>query len=283
MIVITGATGQLGQLVIAELLKKVPAEQIVAAVRSPQKATSFTQKGIQVREADYARPETLATAFAGASKVLLISSNDLDNRVQQHKAVIDAAKTAGVKLLAYTGILHSETSTLILAESHKATEDYLRASGVPFVMLRNGWYFENQTAALAPALEHGAIIGSSQNGRFAAAARADYAAAAAVVLATQGHAGKAYELAGDTSYTRAELAAEVSKLSGKPVVYQDLPEAEYAKILASFLPPSLAHILADADTKAANGELDDTSHTLSTLIGRPTTSLTDAVRAALKA
>jgi NAD(P)H dehydrogenase (quinone) len=283
MIVVTGATGQLGQLVIEDLLKTVPAEQIVAAVRSPQKATAFTQKGIQVREADYARPETLATAFAGASKVLLISSNDLDNRVQQHKAVIDAAKTAGVKLLAYTGILHSETSTLILAETHKATEDYLRASGVPFVMLRNGWYFENHTAALAPALEHGAIIGSSKNGRFAAAARADYAAAAAVVLATEGHAGKAYELAGDASYTRAELAAEVSKLSGKPVVYQDLPEAEYAKILSSFLPPSLAHILADADAKAANGELDDTSHTLSTLIGRPTASLTDAVRAALKA
>jgi NAD(P)H dehydrogenase (quinone) len=283
MIVVTGATGQLGQLVIEDLLKTVPAEQIVAAVRSPQKATVFTQKGIQVREADYARPETLATAFAGASKVLLISSNELDNRLQQHKAVIDAAKNAGVKLLAYTGILHSETSTLILAETHKTTEDYLRASGVPYVMLRNGWYFENQTAALAPALEHGAIIGSSKNGRFAAAARADYAAAAAVVLATEGHAGKAYELAGDTSYTRAELAAEVSKVSGKPVVYQDLPEAEYAKILSRFLPPSLAHILADADAKAANGELDDTSHTLSKLIGRPTTSLTDAVRAALQA
>jgi NAD(P)H dehydrogenase (quinone) len=281
MIVVTGATGQLGQLVIEDLLKTVPAEQIVAAVRSPQKAGALAQKGIQIREADYARPETLATAFAGASKVLLISSNELDNRVQQHKAVIDAAKTAGVKLLAYTGILHSETSTLVLAETHKATEDYLRASGVPFVMLRNGWYFENQTAALA--LEHGAIVGSSKNGRFAAAARADYAAAAAVVLAKEGHAGKAYELAGDTSYTRAELAAEVSKLSGKPVVYRDLPEAEYAKILANFLPPSLAHILADADAKAANSELDDTSHTLSKLIGRPTTSLTDAVRAALQA
>ena len=283
MIVVTGATGQLGQLVIADLLKKVPAEQIVAAVRSPQKATAFTQQGIQVREADYARPETLATAFAGASKVLLISSNELDNRVQQHKAVIDAAKAAGVKLLAYTSILHADTSTLLLTQSHKATEDYLRASGVPFVMLRNGWYFENQTAALAPALEHGAIIGSSKNGRFAAAARADYAAAAAVVLATEGHAGKAYELAGDTSYTRTELAAEVSKLSGKHVIYQDLPEAEYAKILAGFLPPSLAHILADADAKAANGELDDTSHTLSTLIGHPTASLADAVRAALQA
>lgn len=282
MIVVTGATGQLGSLVIEQLLQKVPANQIVAAVRTPAKASQLAAKGIDVRLADYSRPETLTAAFAGATKVLLISGNELGKRIPQHKAVIDAAKAAGVRLFAYTSLLRADTSTLALAEEHLVTEQYLRASGVPFVLLRNGWYFENQTAGIAPALQQGAFIGSSKNGRFASATREDYASAAAVVLAGEGHENQVYELAGDAPYTRAELAAEVSKQTSKPVAYHDLPEAEYEKILTGILPPEIAHLLADAEAKAANGELDDQSHTLSRLIGRQTTPLSDAVATALK-
>jgi NAD(P)H dehydrogenase (quinone) len=283
MIATTGATGALGQLVVEGLLAKVPANQIIAAVRTPSKASALAAKGVEVRTADYSRPETLATAFAGAKKVLLISSNALGERIAQHNAVIDAAKQASVELLAYTSLLRADTSPLILAAEHLATEKYLQASGLAYALVRNGWYFENQTAGIAPALQQGAFIGASKEGKFAAAARADYAAAAVAVLTGEGHANKIYELAGDTGYTRAELAAEVSKQTGKSIGYHDLPEAEFEKILGSFLPPELAHILADAEAKAAAGALDDNSHTLSKLIGRQTTSLADAVAAALSA
>jgi NAD(P)H dehydrogenase (quinone) len=282
MIVITGATGQLGKLVVEGLLQKVPANQIIAAVRTPAKASDLAAKGVQVREADYSRPESLVAAFTGVTKLLLISSNELGQRVAQHKAVIDAAKAAGVQLVAYTSLLHADTSKLLLAAEHLATEQYLLASGVPFTLLRNGWYFENQTAGIAPALQQGAFIGASKDGRFAAASRADYAAAAVAVLAGEGHENQVYELAGEPAYTRTELAAEVSRQTGKTIAYRDLPEAEYEKILASFLPPELARILADAEANAATGALYDQSHTLSRLIGRPSTPLADAVASALK-
>ncbi len=283
MIVVTGATGQLGTLVIEQLLEKVPAGQIVAAVRTPAKAQALAAKGVQVREADYARPETLAKAFAGASKLLLISGSELGQRVPQHRAVIDAAKGVGVELLAYTSLLRADTSPMLLAEEHLATERALQASGVPFALLRNGWYTENLTAGIQPALAQGAFVGAAGEGRFAAAARADYAAAAVAVLTSEGHAGQAYELAGDVPFTYAELAAEVSRQSGRPVGYNNLPAAAYEKILAGFLPAGLAKILADADACAASGALDDTSHTLRRLIGRETTSLEAVVRAALAA
>jgi NAD(P)H dehydrogenase (quinone) len=282
MITITGATGQLGTLVVEGLLEKIPANQIIAAVRTPEKAKAFADKGVQVREADYAHPETLKAAFAGATKVLLISGNELGQRLQQHQAVIDAAKAAGVGLLAYTSLLRADTSKLALAAEHLATEQYLRASGIPFSFLRNGWYFENLGAGIAPALQQGAFVGASKDGRFASATRGEYADAAVTVLAGEGHDNSVYELAGDAPFTRAALAAEVSKQTGKTIGYHDLPEAEYEKILATFLPADLARILADADAKAAEGELDDDSHTLSRLIGRKTTSLAEVVAEALK-
>lgn len=283
MIAVTGATGQLGTLVIEALLKTVPANQIIAAVRTPSKARAFADKGVQVREADYSRPETLAAAFAGATKVLLISGNEVGQRVPQHQAVIDAAKKAGVQLVAYTSLLKADTTGLLLGTEHVATEQYLQASGVPYALLRNGWYTENLTAGIPPALQQGAFIGSTKDGRIAAATRADYAAAAAAVLTGEGHENKIYELAGDTAFTRAELAAEVSKQTGKTIGYHDLPEQEYEKILATFLPHGLAPILADAEAKAADGALDDNSHTLSKLIGRPTEPLATTVADALKA
>lgn len=283
MIAITGATGQLGRLVVEALLEKVAANQIIAAVRTPAKAAAFVEEGVQVREADYSRPETLAAAFKGATKVLLISGNELGQRIAQHQAVIDAAKEAGVGFVAYTSLLRADTSKLLLAEEHLATEKYLRASGLAFALLRNGWYWENLTAGIGPALQQGAFIGASKDGRFAAATRAEYAAAAAAVLAGEGYKDQVYELAGDSAFTRAEFAAEVSKHAGKSVGYHDLPEAGYEKILMSFLPPELARILADADARAAEGALDDESHTLSGLIGRKTQPMAEVIAGALKA
>lgn len=285
MIVVTGATGKLGTLAIEALLaKKVPANQIVAAVRSPEKASALAARGVQVRLADYRKPETLDAAFAGAEKVLLVSSNDVGSRFPQHVAVVDAAKKAGVKLLAYTSILHADTSKLRLAEDHKNTEKKIKDSGIPYVFLRNGWYIENVTDSLGGVFASGAFIGASGSGKIAGATRADFAAAAAAVLTEPGHENKAYELAGDAAYSMSDLAAEVSKQSGKTLPYNDLPPAQLTEIYAGFgLPRSFAEILVDADLKAAEGELDDTSHALSRLIGRPTTPLADAVKTAVAA
>ncbi len=282
MIVVTGATGQLGKLVVERLLEVVPAGQIVAVVRDPQKAQAFAAKGVQVRQADYSRPDSLVAAFTGADKVLLVSSSEVGHRVPQHQAVTDAARAAGVKLLAYTSILNADASDLLLAKEHQLTEAYIRASGVPFTFLRNGWYTENHTGSLAAAVEHGAVLGAAKDGRFATATRADYAEAAVAVLTGEGHENKVYELGGDEPYTLTKFAAEVAQQANKPIVYKDLPQEEYAKALASFgLPEGLAHAIADADAGASRGELDTGSHDLSTLIGRPTTPLQKSIAAAL--
>jgi NAD(P)H dehydrogenase (quinone) len=284
MIVITGATGQLGRLVIQELLKTAPASDIVAAVRSPEKAADLAALGVQVRHADYTLPATLATAFEGASRLLLISSSEVGQRLPQHRAVIDAAKQAKVPLLAYTSILHADRSPLGLAMEHQATEALLRESGLPFVLLRNGWYTENYTGNVATAIAHGAVLGSARDGRIASAARADYAAAAAAVLVRDDQAGLIHELAGDEAFTMQDLAAEIARQSGKPVVYQDMPQAAYAAALESVgLPSGFAQLLADSSAGSAQGALFDDGHRLSQLIGRPTTPLADCVAAALAA
>ena len=282
MIAITGATGQLGRLVIQNLLNTVPASQIVAAVRSPEKAADLAALGVQVRQADYAQPATLDAAFQGVDKLLLISSSEVGQRAPQHAAVIAAAQKAGVKLLAYTSLLRADSSPLGLAAEHKETEAMLRASGLPHVLLRNGWYTENYTGSVPAALQYGAVMGSAKDGRIASAARADYAAAAAAVLTKEGQAGQVYELAGDTAYTLAELAAEIASQSGKPVVYNDLPQAAYADALVQVgLPEGYAALLADSDVGASKGALFDDSHQLSRLIGRPTTPLAEVVKTAL--
>ncbi|MFJ5297942.1 SDR family oxidoreductase [Pseudomonas sp. NPDC088368] len=283
MIVITGASGQLGHLVIAELLKTVPASQIVAVARDLEKAADLAAKGVQVRHGDYTKPETLDSAFKGAEKVLLISSDAVGTRVPQHQAVIDAAKRAGVKLLGYTSVLRADTSLLGLAGEHRDTESALKASGVPSVVLRNGWYHENYTASIPPALAHGQLFGSAGEGRISSAARADYAAAAAAVLtSSDNQAGKVYELAGDAFYTLTDLAAEVTRHANKPVAYINLPEADYkAALLNVGLPEFVAELLANSDAAAAKGALFDDSRQLSALIGRPTTPFTEAVNQAL--
>lgn len=283
MIVVTGATGQLGRLVIAALLKTVPAGQIVAAVRSPEKAADLAALGVQVRRADYTDAASLDAAFQGASKVLLISSNEIGERLAQHRAVIDAAKRASVQLLAYTSVLRADTSTLGLAAEHLQTEQAIKDSGVPAAILRNGWYTENYTAGVPGAVAQGAIYGSAGEGRISSAARNDYAEAAAVVLSTEGHAGKIYELAGDSAYTLSELAAEVSRQSGKAVAYRNIPEADYKAALIGFgLPEVVAILLSNSDTAASKGALFDEGRQLSALIGHPTTPWPASVVAALK-
>ncbi|WP_172201953.1 SDR family oxidoreductase [Niveibacterium sp. COAC-50] len=284
MIVVTGASGQLGRLVINSLLaRKVPAAQIVAAVRNPARAADLAALGVQVRAADYTQPATLDAAFKGADQVLLVSSSEVGQRFPQHKNVIDAAKRGGVKLLAYTSLLHADSSPLGLRDEHFATEQYLLEVGLPHVVLRNGWYTENYLASIPPAVQHGAYIGSAGEGRIASAARADYADAAAVVLTTPDQAGKVYELAGDESYTLAEFAAELSRQTGKQIPYINMAEAEFkGALLGAGLPEPIAALLADSDTGASKGGLFDDSHTLSTLIGRPTASLAALMQAALK-
>ena len=279
MIAMTGATGHLGQLTLTELLKTVPASQLVAIVRNPAKAEALAQQGVIVRQAEYGDQAALTAALEGVDKLLLISSSEVGQRAVQHRNVIDAAKAAGVKFIAYTSLLHADRSPLGLHVEHVETEQYLAASGIPYALLRNGWYSENYLASAPAALEHGVFIGSAGEGKIASATRGDYAAAAAKVMSSEGHAGKVYELAGDEAWTLSELAAALSKQSGKPVVYQNLSEADFAAALkGAGLPEAFANLLADSDAGAAKGGLFDDSRTLSTLIGRPTTPIHDSIR-----
>lgn len=283
MIAITGASGQLGRLVIQSLLTRIPAKEVIAVVRNPKSVEDLAERGVVVRVGDYNAPETLASAFKGVDKVLLISSSELGQRAPQHKAVIDAARVSGVQLLAYTSLLHADRSPLGLAAEHKETEAYLRASGLSHVLLRNGWYTENYAASIPTALQHGVFLGSAGQGRIASAARADYAAAAAEVLLLEDQGGKVYELAGDEAYTLAEFAGDISRQTGKSLVYQNLPEAEFkAVLLAAGLPEGLAALLSDSDAGAAKGALFDQGRQLSQLIGRPTTPLASVIAQALK-
>lgn len=282
MIVVTGATGPLGRLIIDGILRRgVPAGDIVAAVRSPEKAADLAAAGVVVREADYDRPETLPAAFAGADRLLLISGSEVGQRVRQHGNVISAAVAAGVPYLAYTSILNADTTQVKLAAEHQATEALIRESGIAHTFLRNGWYTENYTAGFGAALAGGAILGSAGDGRVGAAPRAEFAEAAAAVITSDGHQGKAYELAADEPFTMAELAAQLTAQSGTTVVYRDLPPAEYTAALVGFgLPEAYAAALADADLGIARGDLRSASGDLSRLIGRPTSSLAEVVKLA---
>ncbi|EBF0625551.1 SDR family NAD(P)-dependent oxidoreductase [Salmonella enterica] len=281
MIAITGATGQLGQHVIENLLKTTPASHLVAIVRNPKKAAPLSQRGIAVRQADYANEAALTTALQGVYKLLLISSSEVGQRTAQHRNVIQAAIAAKVKFIAYTSLLHADKSPLALADEHIETEKMLAESGIPHTLLRNGWYTENYLASVPAALKHGVFIGAAGEGKIASAMRADYAAAARVIR-EEGHAGNVYELAGDDAWTLSQLADELTHQSGKKIVYQNLSEVDFAAALkGAGLPDGLADMLANSDAGAAKGGLFDDSHTLRKLIGRPTTTLTESLRSVL--
>ncbi|WP_420237618.1 SDR family oxidoreductase [Telmatobacter bradus] len=281
-IAVTGATGQLGSLVINALKARVPVAEIVALVRTPAKAANL---GVSARTFDYSKPETLPAALAGIDALLLISSNEIGQRGPQHRNVIEAAKKAGVPWIVYTSLLHADTSAITaLSGEHLDTEAALKASGIDYTLLRNGWYTENYTGSVPGAVQGGAFLGSAGQGRISSAARADYAEAAAVVLTTPGHKNKTYELAGDTAYTLTDLVSEISRQTGKNIPYKNLPEAEYAKILEGFgLPVPLATAFASFDTGAAQDALYENGGQLAKLLAHPTTTLADAVAAALKA
>ena len=279
-IAVTGSTGHLGRLVIDKLKKKISAGDIVALARSKQKGANL---GVEVREADYEKPETLNGALQGIDTLLLISASEVGKRVTQHRNVIEAAKKAGIKWIVYTSLLHADKSELSLADEHRATEAELKKSGIPFTLLRNGWYTENYTGSIPGALAGGAFIGSAGNGKISAAARTDYADAAIAVLTAKGQQGKIYELAGDGFFTLADLAAEISRQTGRNIPYKNLPEAEYASALKGFgLPDGMAQAIAGWDVAASKGALFDGGRQLSALIGRPTTPLSVVVGEALK-
>ncbi|WBO23620.1 SDR family oxidoreductase [Sphingomonas abietis] len=278
-IAVTGATGQLGRLVIEALKQKIAADDIVALARTPEKASDL---GVPVRGFDYAAPATLAPALEGVDTLLLVSSNAVGERVAQHRHVIEAAKAAGVTRIVYTSLLHADVSPLSLAAEHLATEADLAASGVPATILRNGWYTENYTGSVGGAVAGGAFIGTSGEGRISSATRTDYADAAVAVLIGAGHEGKVYELAGDDAYTLADLAAEISRQTGQDIPYRNLSEADYAAALAGFgLPADFAAMLASWGTGTAAGALFDDGRALSALTGKSTTPMAESVKAAL--
>lgn len=284
MIAVTGSTGHFGRIVIENLLERgVAPGQIIAVARNAEKAAGLAARGVQVRQADYNQPEALVAALQGVEKLLFVSGSEAGQRIPQHQNVVDAARQAGVRLIAYTSIANADTSGLQLAVEHKATEQMIRQSGIPFVFLRNNWYLENYTGNLASTVEHGVLLGSADKGRLSAATRTDLATAAAAVIAGEGHEGKVYELGGDVAFTLPELAEVISRESGRPVEYRNLPEDAYAEALTGFgLPEGFARVLADSDRGIARGELFTDSGDLSRLLGRPTTTPAEAVAAALR-
>lgn len=276
---ITGATGQLGKLVVEQLKKRVSVENIVALVRTPDKASDL---GVEVRVFDYNKPNEMVGALNGIDRLLLISANEIGKRAEQHQNVIEAAQKADVQWIVYTSLLHADTSSLNLAGEHRFTEEALKGSGIDYTILRNGWYTENYTGSIQGALKAGAFVGSAGDGKISSATRADYAAAAAVAITDEGHKGMIYELAGDKAYTLSDLAAEISKQSGKQIPYKNLPEAEYAGILKDMgVSEQFANAIASWDTSALKGDLFDDSKQLSRLIGRATTPLSDTINAFL--
>ncbi|MGW3545754.1 SDR family oxidoreductase [Nocardia niigatensis] len=280
-VAVTGANGQLGRLVVEALLKD-GSQPVVAVVRDPAKVADLAARGVEVRTASYDDPEALERAFQGVDRVLLVSGNEFGQRVAQHTKVLRAAERAGVKLLAYTSIPQAGRNPLILAREHIGTEAALAGANIPTVLLRNGWYWENYTGGLAHAIDTGVLHGAAGEGKVTGAARADYAEAAARVLTTDGHEGKVYELGGDETLSYAELAQVISEVSGKPVRYQDLSQADYAAALrAAGLEAGYAAALADADAGIADGILAVDSGDLRRLLGRPSTPVAEVFRAAL--
>ncbi|OZE38350.1 MULTISPECIES: SDR family oxidoreductase [unclassified Rhodococcus (in: high G+C Gram-positive bacteria)] len=280
---VTGATGNLGGLVVDALIERgVAPADIVAVVRNADKASPLAERGVVVRVANYSDSAAMTAALAGVDKLLLVSGSEVGQRIAQHTNVIEAAEAAGVGLIAYTSLLAADTSGVSLAPEHKATEERLAASGIPEVFLRNGWYWENYLGSLAQTVESGVLLGAAGNGKLAAASRADFAAAAAAVLTLDDQGGKIYELGGDERLTYAELAAVIGELSGKPIAYKDVSESEYAAILqGTGLPDFVATMLASADAGIARGELDTDSGDLQALIGRASTPVAEVLRAAV--
>lgn len=278
-IAVTGATGQLGQIAVEQLKRRVDNKNIVALARNVEKASNLN---VEVREFDYDKAENLSASLKDIDSLLLISASEWGKKVQQHTNVINAAKQAGVKWIVYTSLLHADTTSINLAPEHLETEKALKASGIDYTILRHGWYSENYTGSVAGALKGGAFLGSAGDGKISSASRADYAEAAAIILAETKYKGETLEMAADEAYTLSDLAAEISKQCGKAIPYNNMPEVEYANILKNIgLPDGFAHALANCDTSASKGDLFDDSKQLSKVLGRPTTPISESTKIAL--
>lgn len=276
---ITGASGKLGHLVVQRLLETAKPSDLVAIARDPAKAADLAARGVEVRKADYDDRASLDAALAGIDRLLLISSNEVGRRIPQHKNVIDAAKAAGVAHVVYTSAPKATTSELILAPEHKATEEYLTASGLTYTILRNNWYTENFEQAIGKARDTGTLVAAAGSGRVASAERGDYAQGAAAVLAGQGHEGKVYELTGDRAWSYPELAAAITEATGRPVSYKPVePEQLRAEMIAAGAPQGAADFAAGLDANIAAGDLAEVTGDLRSLIGRPTTPLEETVK-----
>lgn len=277
---VTGASGQLGQLTVDHLATLVAKDDIIALVRTPEQAAIFAAKGIETRNGDYEDPASLEAAFAGVDRLLLIASSSFDNdvRISHHANAINAAKAAGVGFIAYTSILNAKENTLGLAIVHKAAEIAIEESGLPHTILRNGWYTENMGMGIAQALQMGQHFGAAGDGKYATASRQDYAEAAAIVL-VGGHDGEVLELAGDEAFTLTDFAQTLTDLSGKPVAYVDMPvQAFNDALVGAGVPEGFISFMVDVDSKLASGVLFDDSKTLSKLIGRPTTPYAETLK-----
>ncbi|WP_127794443.1 SDR family oxidoreductase [Agromyces sp. LHK192] len=283
-ILVTAASGHLGRLVVDALIARGAAPgDVVATARDVAKLDDLAARGVRTATLDYDRPDTIAAALDGVDSVLLVSGSVPGSRVDGHRNVVDAAVAAGVTKLVYTSAPHATTAVdFALAADHAATEELIAASGVPAVIVRNNWYLENYATDVSRAAESGVITHASGDAAIAGATRADLAEGAAVVLLDDGHVGEVYEFTGDTAWTFADLAAAATELTGREVVYRALGVDEYAaELRAAGLPEGTAAFVAGLDGAIGRGVLADAQPTLARLIGRPTTSLVDGLRAAL--
>lgn len=282
-IVVTGATGQLGRLAVEALLRRgAEPRDVLATGRDEARLAALAELGVRTAVIDYLDPATLAAAFEGADRVLFISGSEVDQRVAQHSNVVTAAKEAGVGLLGYTSIAKADSNGTILAADHRATEELIRASGVPFTFLRNSWYLENYLPQVPAYLEHG-VVGAAGDGRVSGATRADYAEAAAAAVLADDSAGSVHELGGE-AFSLADLATALTEASGREVAYTDVPADRLVDILVGAgLPRGYAEVLADADAGIARGDLEVPTTDLERLLGRRPTSYREAVAEAVQA
>jgi NAD(P)H dehydrogenase (quinone) len=279
---LTGATGQLGSIVAETLLKTVPAGNIVASVRNPEKAEALKARGVDVRHGDFDRPETLDTAFAGVERLLIVSvDGDSDTRIRQHKAAVDAAVRAGVGFIVYTSVVDAENSSLFLAPVYRATEAFIRESGIPYAFLRNNWYLENEAGSIQAVKAGAPWLTSAEDGKVGWATRSDYAEAAAAVLAGESRESVIYELSG-TPLTQAEMAAVVGEVLGQEVVVKQVDDTAYEKIMADAgVPEAALPIVVAIQSAIRDGVLNIESGDLAKLLNRPLTPLSEGIRALL--
>jgi NAD(P)H dehydrogenase (quinone) len=275
---VTGATGKLGTKIVETLLKTVPASQIAVSVRNPEKAEGLRARGVEVRQGDFDRPETLDSAFAGIDRLLLISADgDNETRVRQHTDAVAVAERAGVKFIAYTSVANASESTIFLAPPHVAAEEAILKTGIPYSFLRNNWYLENEISSIQGVLAGAPWVTSAGSGKVGWALQQEYAEAAAAVLAGNGHENTVYELSGKLM-TQEELVAALGTVLGKEVPVQQIDDAAYADIMkGAGVPEFVIPFLVEIQKGIREGALEIESNDFEKLLGRPVTPIREAL------